>query len=70
MKEVLKTQNPADIERAQQAYWREKTPEERLAAAKKLILRVKALQRAAGHVPSSDGDRIFKSNTPIQRGER
>jgi hypothetical protein len=55
----------------EKAYWRSKTPEERLDAALRLILRAKAIYNSNPNNPPLDhGARILKSDSPIERRKR
>lgn len=65
---IIKSQNPKDIPEYDKEYWHAKTPEERLEAARKLILRTKAIYKAnPKNPPFNHGGRILKSRTPIER---
>lgn len=68
---IIKSQNAGDIPKYDREYWHPKTPEERLAAARKLILRTKAIYKAnPKNPPLNYGGRILKSRTPIERRDR
>lgn len=55
----------------EKAYWRSKTPEERLDAALHLILNAKAIYNANPlNPPLNYGRGILKSDTPIERAKR
>lgn len=68
MKAVKKSNRFEDIPAYDKEYWRSKTPEERLEAARKLILYAKAIYKAnPNNKPLDNGNRIFRSNSPIER---
>ena len=73
MEPAFKTNDPAQIEARQRAYWWHKTPQERLAAAAELIRRGRLLYAANPKNPPllpADGARALKAATPVRRGER
>ncbi|GAB2557173.1 hypothetical protein [Spirosoma areae] len=52
------------------SYWWAKTPQERLAAALKLIRRAKAIYYAnPKNPPLGNGRQVLKSSTPIERNK-
>lgn len=65
---IRKSSNPEDIHVYDKEYWWAKTPQERLAAALKLIRRAKAIYYAnPANPPLGNGGQIVKSSTPINR---
>jgi hypothetical protein len=71
MPPIRKSSNPEDIHTYDKEYWWSKTPEERLAAALKLIRRAKAIYYAnPKNPPLGNGGQVLKSNKPIQRRGR
>ncbi|GAB3880889.1 hypothetical protein [Spirosoma agri] len=71
MTTIHKSSNFNDIPSYDQAYWWAKTPEERLAAALKLIQRAKAIYKSnPANPPLSNGGQVLKSDKPIQRRGR
>lgn len=63
---IRKSSNPDDIHVYDKAYWWAKTPQERLAAALKLIRRAKAIYYAnPKNPPLGNGGQVLKSSTPI-----
>ena len=71
MSTIHKSSNPADIPKYDKEYWWAKTPQERLAAALKLIRRAKAIYYAnPTNPPLGNGGQVFKSDKPIQRRRR
>lgn len=68
---IRKSQNFNDIPSYDKEYWWAKTPQERLAAALKLIQRAKAIYFSnPENPPLSNGGQVLKSDKPIQRRER
>ncbi|RZK90698.1 MAG: hypothetical protein EOO62_34690 [Hymenobacter sp.] len=68
---LIKSQNKADVDEAQRQYWWAKTPQERLAAAAKLIAHSRQLYAAnPANPPLAYGERVLKSATPIPRRAR
>ncbi len=63
---IHKSSNPADIPDYDKEYWWSKTPQERLAAALKLIRRTKVIYYAnPKNTPLGNGGQVFKSDKPI-----
>ena len=68
---IRKSSNFDDIPAYDKAYWWAKTPQERLAAALKLIRRANAIYRAnPANPPLHNGGQVLKSDKPIQRRGR
>lgn len=68
---IIKSQNKTDIDEAQRRYWWAKTPQERLAAAARLIAQARQLYVANPANPAlTYGERVLKSATPIPRRGR
>jgi hypothetical protein len=62
---IRKSSNPADIPAYDKDYWWSKTPQERLAAALKLIRRAKAIYYAnPKNPPLGNGGQVLKSDKP------
>lgn len=71
MDTIRKSQNFTDISSYDKAYWWAKTPQERLAAALKLIRRAKVIYYSnSANPPLGNGGQVLKSDKPIQRRER
>ncbi len=71
MSHIHKSGNFNDIPAYDKAYWWAKTPQERLAAALKLIRRAKAIYYAnPANPPLGNGGQVLKSDKPIQRRGR
>ncbi|MGM9511249.1 hypothetical protein ACS5NO_26160 [Larkinella sp. GY13] len=71
MRKISKARSREDIPSYDKMYWWSKTPEERLQAALKLIQHAKEIYRSnPANPPLANGNRIHKSNTPIERGKR
>lgn len=71
MSQIHKSSLFEDIPTYDKAYWWSKTPEERLAAALKLIKRAKAIYRSnPANPPLTNGGQVLKSDKPIQRRGR
>ncbi|QDK80304.1 hypothetical protein EXU85_17520 [Spirosoma sp. KCTC 42546] len=63
---IRKSSNINDIPAYDKEYWWAKTPQERLAAALKLIRRAKAIYYAnPKNPPLGNGGQVFKSDKPI-----
>ncbi|GAB4025849.1 hypothetical protein [Spirosoma gilvum] len=68
MSTIRKSSNPEDIHIYDKEYWWAKTPQERLAAALKLIRRAKDIYYAnPANPPLSHGRQVLKSDKPIVR---
>lgn len=68
---VRKSSNPDEIHVYDKEYWWAKTPQERLAAALKLIQRAEAIYYAnPNNPPLGSGGQVLKSDNPIQRRRR
>ncbi|RYY13385.1 MAG: hypothetical protein EOO36_15925 [Cytophagaceae bacterium] len=68
---VLKSRNKQDIDQAQRAYWWQKTPLERLAAAAQLMAEARRVYAAnPANPPLAYGNRVLKSATPVPRRAR
>lgn len=66
MDTIHKSSNFNDIPSYDKAYWWAKTPQERLAAALKLIQRAKAIYYSnPANPPLVNGGQVLKSSTPI-----
>lgn len=71
MDTIRKATSPGEIPGYDKAYWHAKTPQERLDAALKLILRAKAIYNAnPANPPLVDGNYVLKLRTPAERGKR
>jgi histidinol-phosphate/aromatic aminotransferase/cobyric acid decarboxylase-like protein len=76
MSRIHKSSTFADIPTYDKEYWWAKTPQERLAAALKLIRRAKAIYYAnPNNPPLGNGGHVLKSDKPrsadaVQRGRR
>ena len=71
MSSIRKSSNPDEIHVYDKAYWWAKTPQERLAAALKLIQRAKAIYYANPKNPPLGNDgQILKSSTLIDQRKR
>ncbi len=71
MSTIRKSSNPDEIHVYDKEYWWTKTPQERLAAALKLIRRAKAIYYAnPKNPPLSNGGHVLKSSTPIDQRKR
>jgi hypothetical protein len=71
MSKIFKSSSRDDIPTYDKAYWWAKTPEERLEAALKLIQHAKEIYNSnPANPPLVNGNRIYKSNTPIERRKR
>ncbi|GAB3957370.1 hypothetical protein GCM10028805_49910 [Spirosoma harenae] len=71
MSTIRKSSNPEEIHVYDKEYWWAKTPQERLAAALKLIRRAKAIYYAnPTNPPLGNGRQVLKSDKPIQRRGR
>ncbi|WP_338869427.1 hypothetical protein WBJ53_20095 [Spirosoma sp. SC4-14] len=67
MSTIHKSQNFNDIPAYDKEYWWSKTPQERLAAALKLIRRAKAIYYAnPANASLGNGGQVLKSNRPIK----
>lgn len=68
---VIKSQNKADIDQAQREYWWRKTPQERLAAAARLMTEARQVYAAnPANPPLAHGNRVLKSAAPVPRRGR
>lgn len=71
MSRIHKSSNFEDIPAYDKEYWWAKTPQERLAAALKLIRRAKAIYYAnPKNPPLGNGGQVIKSSTPIDQRKR
>lgn len=71
MSRIHKSSTFDDIPKYDKEYWWAKTPQERLAAALKLIRRAKAIYYAnPNNPPLGNGGQVIKSSTPIDHQKR
>jgi hypothetical protein len=71
MKNIHKASKFEDVVSYDKAFWWGKSPEERLEVALKLIQSAKEIYKAnPKNKPLTDGTRIFKSDSPIERRKR
>lgn len=71
MNSIRKSSNPDELPAYDKEYWWAKTPQERLAAALKLIRRAKVIYYANPvNPPLGNGGQVLKSDKPIQRRGR
>lgn len=69
MNRIIKSSSFEEIPTYDKAYWRAKSPQERLDAALKLILHAREIYKANLQNKSLDnGTRVYKSDSPIKRG--
>ncbi|GAB3640211.1 hypothetical protein [Spirosoma arcticum] len=71
MSRIHKSSTFTNIPAYDKEYWWAKTPQERLAAALKLIRRAKAIYYAnPNNQPLGNGGQVIKSSTPIDQRKR
>lgn len=63
---VIKSQHKVGTDQAQREYWWRQTPQERLAAAARLVAEARRVYAAN----LAYDERIHKSATPVPRGQR
>ena len=68
---IIKSQNKAEVDAAQRAQWWRQTPEQRLAAAARLMAEARQVYASnPANLPRPHGERVLKSATPIPRRAR